>query len=184
MRADNPTGIRNLCAVAVQLRQTMPVNAATKFAIRTVLREAINKSNSKYKGNVNRKNCRYLSVAAEQRQIYDSKAILIADHAVPVSVSLRAFDDLQDLALDGVVLLVAKYTVMVLITPEEDERLRAAGLVKCMPLDWEQDILARYKHVGIEVKINPSFQPTAEAMAMEDGELALAVLSGKIKPPR
>ncbi len=45
MRVKNKAGIENLCAVAVHLRQTMPVNAATKFAIRTVLREAINKSN-------------------------------------------------------------------------------------------------------------------------------------------
>ena len=65
MRVDNSIGIRNLCAVALHLRQTMPKNSATNFAIRTVLREAINKSNPGYKGNINRRNCAYLSLAAE-----------------------------------------------------------------------------------------------------------------------
>lgn len=162
MRVDNLTGIRNLCAVAVHLQQTMPVNAATKFAIRTVLREAINKSNVNYKGNVNRKNCRYLSVAAEQCLVGDPKTPLIADHAVPVSVSLRGFEDLREVSLDSVVSLVAKFAVMVLITPEEDKSLCAASLVKCMPQNWDgQDIFARYKCVGIKVKPNPLFQPIA-----------------------
>ena len=166
MRVDNSTGVRNLCAVAVHLRQTMPVNAATKFAIRTVLREAINKSNAEYKGNVNRKNCRYISTAVQRQLSTDPAARLVADHAVPVSVSLRAFEGLEPLSIDSVVALMAKYTIMVLITPEEDEQLRQAGLVKSMPSDWNgEELLARYRAVGIEVRPNLSFQPTASVGA-------------------
>lgn len=159
MRVDNTTGIRNLCDVAVQLRQTMPINAATKFAIRTVLREAINKSNAEYKGNVNRRNCRYISLAAEQKLALEPNAPMVADHAIPVSVSLREFDGLERLCTDTVVSLVAKYAVMVLITREEDGCLRRAGLVKSMPPDWDGDeLLARYRHIGVATKPNPSFQ--------------------------
>ena len=163
MRSNNPTGIRNLCAVAMHLRQTMPANAATNYAVRTVLREAINKSNPQYQGNVNRKNCRHLSVAAERRLAEDPKAPLVADHAVPVSITLKAFAGASDPTLDSVVNLVAKYAVMVLVTPREDACLRAAGLVKSMPANWdEKDPFARYKHVGIEIKANAAFRGSQE----------------------
>jgi hypothetical protein len=139
----------------------MPVNAATKFAIRTVLREAINKSNKEYKGNVNRKNCRYISTVAERLLSTAPAAPLVADHAVPVSVSLRAFEDLETLSIDSVVALMAKYTTMVLITPDEDNRLTQNGLVKSMPAGWNgEELLARYRAVCIEVKPNPSFRAT------------------------
>ena len=155
MRVDNATGVRNLCEVAVHLQQTMPESPSTKFAIRTVLREAINKSNAKYKGNDNRKNCRYISTAAERQLSTDPAARLVADHAVPVALSLREFEGLETHSIDIVVALVAKYTIMVLITPEEDKQLRQAGLVKSMPADWNgEELLARYRAVGIEVKRN------------------------------
>jgi hypothetical protein len=115
----------------------MPVNAATKYAIRTVLREAINKSNPEYKGNNNRKNCRYISLAAQQQLADDPTAPLVADHALPVSLSLREFEALRERSIDAAVALVAKYAIMVLVTRAEDTTLRAAGLVKCMPPDWD-----------------------------------------------
>jgi hypothetical protein len=159
MRDDNTTGIRNLCAVAAHLRATMPTNAATKFAIRTVLREAINKSCPEYKGNINRKNVRHISVLAKAAlEMGDSK--VIADHAIPVSISLlevRSHE--QGHSVDELVTLVAKYSTMVLITEEEDQKLRRAGLVKSMPENWDGiDLFARYRHVGIQL-----VPPTAEA---------------------
>lgn len=159
MRVDNSIGIRNLCAVALHLRQTMPKNSATNFAIRTVLREAINKSNPGYKGNINRRNCAYLSLAAEALLAASPDARLVADHAIPVSLSLREFECLEQPSLDALVALVARYAVMVLITLDEDARLRAAGLVKAMPSDWDgQELLARYRQVGIPIKPGQALQ--------------------------
>lgn len=127
--------------------------AATKFAIRTVLREAINKSNLEYKGNNNRKNCLHISLAAEQQLAIDPNARLVADHAMPISLALREFENLPQLSVENAIILVAKYAVMVLITREEDARLNNAGLTKCMPRDWDgQELLARYRQTGIRLK--------------------------------
>jgi hypothetical protein len=167
MRVDNETGIRNLCEVALLIKKTMPVNAATKFAIRTVLREAINKSNKEYKGNSNRKNCRYISPSAEEELTHNPNASLIADHAIPVSRSLRKFEELKDSTFEEIINIVSKYTVMVLITQSEDKQLSNAGLVRSMPTDWDGIyVYARYKHIGINVKPNKSFKPTPESGAV------------------
>lgn len=161
MNVDNKTGIQNLCEVARSLLDTMPNNAATKFAVRTVLREAVNKSNPEYKGNNNRKNCRHVSVFAEPL-VTDADADLVADHAIPISLLLKEVYGRPGITLDQLVSLVGKYSMMVLITDTEDDKLAAAGLYKKMPNDWDgEDVLARYKHVGIELRPNPSFQPTA-----------------------
>ena len=152
MSVDNTTGIRNLCAVAAHLRATMPTNAATKFAIREVIREAINKSCPDYKGNMNRRNVRYMSVRA-QEALAAGEAGLVADHAVPVSVALSEVNGHQQgHSVDELVALVARYSTMVLITQDEDEQLRKAGLVKSMPENWDgKDMFARYKQVGIQL---------------------------------
>ena len=154
MRVGNTTGIRNLCAVAAHLLQTMAVNAATKFAVRTVIREAINKSCPEYKGNSNRRNVRYISSNA-RRAIDSNEPRLIADHALPVSLALTDIYAQNLNTVDELVALVARFSTMVLITEREDNQLREAGLVKSMPANWDGiDHLARYSHVGIEVSEN------------------------------
>lgn len=156
MRVDNTTGIRNLCAVAAHLLQTMPVNAATKFAVRTVIREAINKSCPDYKGNSNRKNVRYISSAARDACDQGNER-LIADHALPVSVALTEIYSNNLHTVAELVELVARFSTMVLITEREDAQLRQAGLVKAMPTDWDgRSVLARYTYVGIVVAENES----------------------------
>ena len=157
MRVDNNTGIRNLCEVALHLLHNMPVNASTKFAVRTVLREAVNKSNPEYEGDNNRKNCHFISVSAAQL-INDPNADLVADHAIPISLLLKEVYEHPGLTLDCLVTLVGKYAVMVLITDAEDDQLAAAGLVKKMPSDWDgQELLARYRSAGIVVHPNNAF---------------------------
>ena len=159
MRVDNQTGIGNLCEVARHILNTMPVNAATKFAVRTVLREAVNKSNPEYKGNNNRKNCRHASACAVAL-LGDAQAALVSDHAIPLSLLLEEVYDRPGIMLEELVGLVGKYSVMVLITKAEDARLAQAGLKKKMPGGWDgQDALARYRHVDIELRTNPLFQP-------------------------
>jgi hypothetical protein len=153
-RADNATGIRNLCATAIHLSGHMPDSAATKFAIRAVLREAVNKSNPEYKGNNNRKNCLFISLDAEALP-NDSLVDLVSDHAIPISLLIKEFYANKNHEIDQLVVLVSKYAVMVLITEAEDDKLAAAGLIKKMPDDWDgKDELARYKKVGIKVKPN------------------------------
>lgn len=152
MRVDNEQGIVNLCCVAVHLKETMPVNAATKFAIRTVLREAINKSKKNYKGNVNRLNCSFISPAAKHELSENPKAKLIAEHILPVSLALREFESLEPLTVDAVVEMVANYSLTALITHEEDQKLREAQLVKSMPENWDgKNIFARYQATGIDL---------------------------------
>lgn len=151
LRVDNRTGIRNLCAVAVHLLQTMPVNAATKFAVRTVIREAINKSCPDYKGNSNYRNVRYISTGA-QGDLEAGGGRLVADHAIPVSLALSKIYECNPSTTEQLVSLVREFSTMVLITENEDRRLRDAGLVKTMPIEWDgKATLARYAHVGIEV---------------------------------
>lgn len=145
----------------------MPVNAATKFAIRAVLREAINKSNEGYRGNVNRRNCRHASQAAAERLDREGNPSLVAEHAIPVSIALREFESLHDPSPEQVADLLASFATMVLVTPEEDARLRAAGLVKSMPPEWDRnDIFARYAAAGILVK---PYAPAGEAMDYRAG---------------
>lgn len=131
----------------------MPVNAATKFAIRAVLREAINKSSEGYRGNVNRSNCRHASHAVAERLDSEDNPLLVADHAIPVSIALREFESLRDPSPEQVADLLAKFATMVLVTPEEDASLRAVGLVKSMPPEWDRnDVFARYAAAGIVVE--------------------------------
>lgn len=48
--------------------------------------------------------------------------------------------------------LLPLYSNIVIVTEEEDRRLREAKLTSCMPKDWDGvDIFARYKVVGIEI---------------------------------
>ena len=146
---NNEQGIRNLCEVASFLLSGMPVNAATKFAVRTVLREASNKSRKHYRGNNNKLNASFASVAAAAT---DSTNV-IADHAVPLSLMLDRIYSNSDWSTDQLVELVREYSTIVLITPDEDRALLESGLKKHMPQDWcGKNILARYEHLGIKVR--------------------------------
>ena len=159
MRTSNNIGIKNLCEVAHHILKKMPINAATKFAVRTIIREAVNKSNPGYKGNNNRKNCRYISSGAKSLTS-NKKEDLVADHAVPISLLLEEiYKEKDSITLDQLVKLLEKYSAMTLITRNEDNLLIEKGLAKKMPIGWDgEDIFARYKEAGIEVEPNPSLR--------------------------
>lgn len=152
-RVNNEQGIRNLCEVASVLLTSMPVTAATTFAVRTVLREAVNKSNANYRGNNNRLNVRYVSAGA--RALQNPQGSTVAEHMLPISVLLNThvYADVNPAHdTDALVRLVGQFSTMALITHEEDARLRAAKLQSSMPQDWNgADLFARYTAVGIEV---------------------------------
>lgn len=88
-RVPSSLGVVNFCEVASHLLKTMPVNAATKHAVRVVLRSAVNKSCPDYKGNDNKKNVRFASTAALAAR--EQGQPVVADHSVPLSC-LRAFN--------------------------------------------------------------------------------------------
>lgn len=76
------------------------------------------------------------------------------DHAIPLAVWLyprlsgeRAW--LGD-GREGVEATIKRYYHIRIITTEENNRLRAKGLNRAMPADWdEKDVLARYKATDI-----------------------------------
>ena len=151
-------GIRNLCDVATHILRTMPINAATTYAVRTVIREAVNKSNANYRGNVNNRNVRYASAAA--RPYLHSKGPTISEHVIPISVLLNnrvytVCNPVRD--TDGLMQILSQYAEMALITTQEDALLRQASLHNKMPDNWDgNDSFARYKAVGIEVSTVPA----------------------------
>lgn len=77
----------------------------------------------------------------------------VEEHAVPISLFNRKFiAELDNMTPESVVAMAEGHAAIVQITREEDERLRRAGLVKTMPVDWDgEDIYARYHAVGIEI---------------------------------
>lgn len=152
-RVSNEAGIRNLCEVVSQVLRSMPVNAATTFTVRTLMREAVNKSNPSYRGNDNKKNVRYVSTAAVP--YLDQKGPVVAEHLIPISVMLDfrlyvAVDPVTE--TDALVHLAKQYANMALISAEEDALLRKHKLQSKMPANWDGvDLFARYRAVGIEV---------------------------------
>jgi len=152
-RVSNEVGIRNLCEVASVIQRTMPVNAATTFTIRTLMREAVNKSNPSYRGNDNKKNVRYVSSAAVPHLA--QKGAVVAEHLIPISVLLNsrlyaAVDPIVE--TDALVRLAKQYANMALISVDEDALLRKHKLQSKMPANWDgADLFARYRAVGIEV---------------------------------
>ncbi len=150
---NNSQGIRNLCEVASVILKSMPVNAATTFAVRTVIREAVNKSSPSYKGNNNKRNVQFVSDAA--RPFLTSQGPTVSEHIIPISVLLNSKIYARaepTIDTEGLIQLVAQYSTMALITNEEDARLRQAKLQSSMPEDWDGvDMFARYKAIGIVV---------------------------------
>jgi len=145
----NEQGILDLCEVAATILRQLPVNAASKFAVREVLRLASNKSRKHYRGNNNKLNASYASVCATKA----GPETLIADHAIPLSLMLEMVYIGTEWSKELLAALVRKYSTIVLITRDEDAALLAAGLKKRMPADWDgEDVLARYHHVGLDVE--------------------------------
>ena len=149
-RVPSSVGVVNFCEVASHLLKTMPVNPATKHAVRVVLRSAVNKSCPDYKGNDDKKNVRFASAAALAAR--EQGQPVVADHSVPLSLLWEQIYGGELKETDDLVNLVKKFSMMALITREEDSLLRTHGLTKRMPKDWDGvDPLARYAAAGITV---------------------------------
>ena len=147
----NKQGIINLCKVAEKLLSEMEINAATKFAVRTVLREAVNKSCPSYKGNNNKLNVKFISNAAQIVINEELDEKLISDHILPLSIMLSEIYQEKIKCHKSLVELCKDYSEMCLITKSEDDLLRNAKLTKAMPEKWDgKNKYARYEFVGIK----------------------------------
>jgi len=153
MNISNQEGIRNLCAIASKILKECDVNAATKFAVRTVLREAVNKSCPRYRGNNNKLNVKYVSVKANLEIKRKSGRKLVADHVVPLSLLFQDIYDKKVMETNELIIICKDYSDMCLITKQEDINLTNLKLKQKMPVDWDKkDKLARYKAAEILFK--------------------------------
>lgn len=77
---------------------------------------------------------------------------LIADHAIPIAITLRRIVDCFD-DREAISEIAEAGQVMVWITKDEDARLNAAGLRRRMPEGWLPggSVFARYDTAGIEL---------------------------------
>lgn len=148
----NKEGIENLCNLSIKLLN-MKRNAATKYAHRTVLREAINKSCKQYKGNNNRLNVKYRSLDAQKVIDNNLNDKLISEHIIPISIMLNKIYDEKINDLNKLLKLCKDFSVMCLITETEDATLHKLKLTKLMPNDWDgKDKFARYKKAKIKYR--------------------------------
>jgi hypothetical protein len=151
--SEEKRNVRMFCELAADLLKMQPRNAATSYAIRTILRAAINKSCPNYHGNNNKKNVRYQSLSAAKASKENQSDQTVVDHAMPVAHLLEHIRTHNLTDANELFTLVPKYSIMVLITKEEHRRLeKDHDLKKTMPVGWDgQDILARYRTAGIEL---------------------------------
>lgn len=77
---------------------------------------------------------------------------LIYDHAVPFVYLQRRLLALETVDENSIHGILKQLNFVTLITKEEDQMLRSAGLSRSMPQDWDgDDPLARYRQLGIEI---------------------------------
>ena len=75
----------------------------------------------------------------------------IAEHSIPKNIIVRKLLEKENTKANAKNIL-EKYLHLLVITKEEDDKLRKAKLFKNMPDDWDgKDPYARYKKVGIEL---------------------------------
>ena len=93
----------------------------------------------------------FVSVAAARTLGGFVRDRLVKDHAVPVALLRDLLFDEQPRTIEEIRAFLLRHYRIGIITQEEDERLRAAGLRSRMPEDWrrEESPFGRYEQVGI-----------------------------------
>jgi hypothetical protein len=80
---------------------------------------------------------------------------LVTDHIVPISVITDEIYKLRRRTKSQIGLVILQRLSLAIITPEEHDKLRCAGLYDRMPGNWDRkNIFARYDQVGIFLKNN------------------------------
>ena len=74
------------------------------------------------------------------------------EHTIPFRVLRDKLINLDELTFESVSDILLRFHVITIISNEEDQRLKDAGLNLKMPDDWDgRDKFARYKKAGIEI---------------------------------
>ena len=75
----------------------------------------------------------------------------IVEHVVPQMVIVNQLMDMAEPTTPSITALLKRLFRVMLVTREEDARLRASGLRSVMPDGWDgADVFARYAEVGIK----------------------------------
>jgi hypothetical protein len=81
---------------------------------------------------------------------------LIHEHVVPRKIIREKLFALRKPSVTSVKRVLEKYCIGVVVTKEEDDRLRDLRLHASMPEDWDKkDVWARYKKADIRVTPQP-----------------------------
>ncbi len=150
-KLNDPDGFSQHCAIAVLIIKEFGLNPHTKYHIRGAIREATKKVT--YLKGQDKDAAHFVSKKAIDQISNGETRGLVLEHAVPVSYINQYVIACEDPEVKDVEDIVLKWTILAVITKEEDSVLSNLKLHKTMPEDWDgEDKLARYKAAGIEVE--------------------------------
>ena len=97
------------------------------------------------------KNSQHISTSLKENPDQESTH----EHTVPFKILRDKLLGIKDLTPESVCEVLKKFHVVSIITNEEDQLLKDAGLNSKMPEDWVGgNPFARYEAVGISIEIN------------------------------
>lgn len=147
---NNLFGLEEHCKAAALILNKMEINPHTKFIIRTAIREASLKVTSRR--GVGKQKASHMSAAAVKRMEQGLKDDLFLEHVFPVSKINEMVLGLPRPTWQGIKDIVVEWSVLAVITKEENNRLKELGLSKSMPAGWDgKDKYARYIVAGIDL---------------------------------
>jgi len=151
--ANNEEALLGHCEVAALLIK-LGCNPHTKHHIRNAVREATYAVARAHgiSGNDKKKKAKYMSLEAEKCMKNGNFHDLVVDHVVPVSVINQKVLDEKKPCTMKIRQIVEEWTLLAIITKPEHDRLREKGLYHKMPEGHDEEKMARYDYVGIEVK--------------------------------
>ncbi len=156
------------CDIASWLLSRQDIeNPAVKSVIRHTIREAINHATD-LPGHDNKKGAGLVSEAAARQIERGCLTDLVGEHVVPISVIGKKLVGMRPLAAEDIKRELKAFSKRAVITKEEDDRLRTAGLVKQMPQGWDGvSWTARYDAVGISL-VNESYAQLIKASSRSE----------------
>lgn len=100
------------------------------------------------------------SAAARAAYRGDPRCPLVIEHAQPIALLVQELLDGPPLVVEAVRRLLEARLQCVVLTPEEDDQIDAAGVGQGMPEGWQSgDLWARYRAAGLDLE---GFAPLEE----------------------
>jgi len=150
LEISNFDGLMEHCKVASLILTNMEVNPHTKHHIRSAIREASLKI-TKNKGS-NKDKAEQMSTEAFTQMQRGNITGLILEHVIPVSYINALVLDHSDHSAENICKIVCEWTILSIITKNENDTLSNLGFAKKMPSDWdEKNKYARYEKAGIKL---------------------------------